>query len=219
MPTDSPPPATAPRTRGCASTPHQDHRAPLRSLRARALAPACVVLALVAGCQTFIKTGADGRWVGIAPGGSLTLHRPVTMPQGRTRVFFVNGRVRRGSATYGTSCALEVRRIDRDGPRTIAPDRFGVTRVQPYWTEFAAATHAAAPRLRLAGQDGGDGGDGNAMIRTGYRFDLEGENPDVRRLTCLGPLDDPAFAYPPTLEEIDAALGSIATLDTSGSAD
>jgi hypothetical protein len=138
------------------------------------------------------------------------------MPPGRTRVFFVNGRVRTSGATYDTSCALEVRRLDRERARPIAAGRFRVKHAQPYWTELAALPNPAAPRLRLAGHDGGNG---NAMIRTGYQFELRGSDPDVRRLTCLGALADPAFADPPTLADIDQALGNLATLTTGAGAD
>jgi len=54
------------------------------------------------------------------------------------------------------------------------------------------------------------------MIRTGYRFHLSGPDRDVRRLTCPGVLADPAFADPPTLAEIAAALGGVATLRVQG---
>lgn len=181
----------------------------------RPLVLVTVALALITGCQPLIKDRTGGRWVAIPPGGSLTLHQPVTMPPGRTRVFFVNGRVRTSGATYGTSCALEVRRIDRKRARQIA-GRFRITRVQPYWTQMAAVPSPGTPVFRLAGHDGGNG---NAMIRTGYQFDLQGEDPDVRRLTCLGVLADPAFADPPTLADIDAALGTAASLSIRGDAD
>jgi len=72
-------------------------------------------------------------------------------------------------------------------------------------------------RFRLADHDGGNGGEGGySMIRTGYRFHLSGPDRDVRRLTCPGVLADPAFADPPTLAEIAAALGGVATLRVQG---
>jgi hypothetical protein len=185
----------------------------------RALVLSAVALGLITGCQPLIKDRPSGHWVALAPGGSLTLHQPVTMPAGRTRVFFVNGRVRTSGATYDTSCALEVRRIDRERSRQIAAGLFRVTRVQPYWTQMAAVPNPETPVVRLAGHDGGDGGDGNAMIRSGYQFDLRGNDPDVRRLTCLGALADPAYADPPTLADIDAALGTVATLTNRSDAD
>lgn len=184
--------------------------------RVRPLVLVTVALALITGCQPLIKDRTGGRWVAIPSGGSLTLHQPVTMPAGRTRVFFVNGRVRTSGATYDTSCALEVRRIDRERARQITAGRFRITRVQPYWTQMAAVPNPGTPIFRLAGHDGGDG---NAMIRTGYQFNLQGEDTDIRRLTCLGVLADPAYADPPTLADIDAALGTAATLTRRGDAD
>ncbi len=187
----------------------QSHRVP-RSLAGIAALAAAVA---VSACGTLIKEAADGRWVPMASGGSLVLHQPVTVPRGRTRVFFVNGKMRRSGATYDTSCVLEVRRLDRAGARTIKAGGFEVERVEPYWTMFAQVGELVGPSVRLAGQDGGDG---NQMIRTGYRFRLSREGTDVRSLTCLGVMDDPAFAYPPTLAEIDRTLGEVATLRQPG---
>jgi hypothetical protein len=166
--------------------------------------------ALSTGCVTMMQDESDGTWIRVPAGGTLTLHRDITIPIARTRVFLVNGKARRSGASYNTSCELEVRTIDRDRARSIAAASIRIDRVDPYWTEFARRADESASQLRPASQDGGDG---NQMIRSGYRFTLSGEDPEVKRLTCLGVLDDPAFAYPPTLAEIRAALGSLATLE------
>jgi hypothetical protein len=179
------------------------------AMRASAVILAVATL-FAGGCRTFIKDAPEGRWIGAEPGGSLTLNRTVPMPQGRTRIFLVNGKARRNGASYQTSCALEVRQIERDRDRKLAPGRYRITRIQQYWTEVAAVGPDRV-RFRFAGH--GDGGDGQSMIQTGYRFYLAGDNPDLWRLTCLGVLADPPWADPPSLAEIQAALGPVATLD------
>jgi hypothetical protein len=172
------------------------------------------VLVLLAGCETLIQEAPRGRWIEITPGSALRLHEPIRIPEDRARVWLVNGRLSRNSANYRTACALEVRRLSRDGPQTIPAGAIRITRIQNYWTEVAAAIR---PRgdigLRFASY--GDSGDsGHSMIRTGYHFWLDDSvNPNLRRLTCLGVLADPPEADPPSLREIDAALGGLATLE------
>ena len=176
------------------------------------LAVTASALMLLAGCQTLIQQHTNGPWVGIAPGSTLTLRRAVQVPRGRARVFFVNGRVRGFGANYTPACALEVRQIDAQAAQTIQPGGYRIVRAQNYWTEVADAADPNRIRFRLADHDS-DGG--YSMIQTGYHFWLEGQDRNVKRLTCLGVLNDPAVAYPPTIEEIGAALGRWATLELS----
>lgn len=161
-----------------------------------------VLLTALSGCDTMVKESADGPWLGISPGSTMTLNRTVRIPPGRTRVFFRNGSTARTSGGYRPTCALEVRRLDDQRPQAIAPGDFVITRIQNYWTEVAA--RSSQPLLQFA--DYGDGG--YSMIQTGYHFWLDdAADPNLMRLTCLGVLDDPAYAYPPTLTEIRSALG------------
>lgn len=175
-----------------------------------------VVLAaalVLSGCQTLIQQSENGNWIDIAPGSTLTLHQSVQVAQDRARVFFVNGRARNSGASYRPSCALEVRRISRDGPQTIPAGMLRIKRIQNYWTEVVDVRNPDAPRLRLVSV-GGDGSDGGySMIQTGFHLWLDDSaDQNLMRLTCLGILADPVDAYPPTLEEIRAALGKLATL-------
>jgi hypothetical protein len=180
-----------------------------------ALAGAVLLAAitLLGGCATQIKDAPGGRWVGVEPGGTLTLNRPIRVPQGRARVWLVNGRLSRTSASYRTACALELRDLARDGPHGIPAGAARITRVQNYWTEVVAVPAADLVRFRLA--DYGSAGDtGYSMIRTGFHFWLEHPaDPSLYRMTCLGVLADPPDSYPPSLAEIGEALGTLATLE------
>ena len=177
----------------------------------RTLSLAAILLGpMLAGCATLIQDTGKGRWIGIEPGSTLTLHRLVQVAQSRTRVFFVNGRARNAGASYQTACALEVRRIDHDWPQTIPAGLYRIDRIQNYWTEVADARQPGAVRFRLAEYDGG----GQPLIQTGFHFWFnEADSPNLMRLTCLGVLAEPAAAYPPTLQEIAAALGALATIE------
>ena len=166
------------------------------------------------GCQTMIQQSENGNWIDIIPGSTLTLNQPVQVAQDRARVFFVNGRARASGASYRPSCALEVRRISRDGPQTIPAATIRIKRIQHYWTEVVDVRAPDALALRLAGMGGDGGGDGGySMIQTGFHLWLDDSaDPNLMRLTCLGILADPVDASPPTLEDIRTALGQLATL-------
>ncbi|MGB5835299.1 MAG: hypothetical protein WBG92_25390 [Thiohalocapsa sp.] len=170
-------------------------------------------IAALTGCQTMIQESSNGNWIDIAPGSTLTLNQPVRVRRDRARVFFVNGRTSNSAANYRTSCALEVRRISRDGPQTIRAGTIRIKRIQNYWAEVVDIRRPDAATLRFADY-GGDGDGGNQMIQTGFHLWLDDRaDPNLMRLTCLGVLADPAEAYPPTVEEIRAALGGLATLE------
>lgn len=171
-----------------------------------AFALACAL----AGCKTLIQQTEHGRWVEIGPDTTLTLHQAVSVPPGRTRVFFSNGRVSSSGANYRTSCALELRTISRTRAQEISAGQFQITRAQHYWTEVAASLQNWGVYLQLAEFSDGSG---QPMIQTGYRFWLErADAPDVMHLTCLGVLAEPAEAYPPTTEALRSTLGEIASL-------
>ncbi|MEA1050610.1 hypothetical protein U5801_12450 [Lamprobacter modestohalophilus] len=185
-----------------------------------------LLLPAIAGCSTLIQRTEHGRWVEIGPASTLTLHQPVAIPQDRARVFISNGQISRNSANYRTSCALEVRELSRQGPQLVSPGRFQITRAQHYWTEVAANLQEWQVFVQIAELSNGGG---QPLIQTGYRFWLERADqltetpvytaaektpkaPNVTHLTCLGILAEPAEAYPPTISELEQALGSLATL-------
>lgn len=168
-------------------------------------------LAFLVGCQgVSVRESAGGRWEPLPAGSTLTLNRPVDVPQDRARVFLRSGRLSAQGASLGPSCGLEIRTISRDGPYTIAPGVYSITRVQSVWTQVARRERPDKVRFQLASAP--DGG-GTPMIQEGYHLWLaDGPDTNLMRLTCLGMLDDMPESKPPTLEEIRAALGRVATL-------
>ncbi len=179
-------------------------------------------LLMLGGCETLVRESMHTGWQEIPPGSTLTLNRSMLIPPGRARVFFVipkNQRDARSSGT-GTSCALEVRRIDQEAVQTIPAVSFRITRVQ----NTVALVSNEPPdgaldttlRFRLAEHGGSSGDGGSQMIRQGYHLWLQSaEAPNVMRMTCLGWLDEPASTRSPTLAEIRAVLGETATLDVA----
>lgn len=173
-----------------------------------------LTLTLLVGCQTQMRESDQGPWIPVRPGGTLILNQAIQVPQDRARVFFREGRLQPTGANQGPSCGMEIRTIPRDGPHVIPAGSFTITRVQPYWTEVAMLDSVRDPGvIRLQRASAPDGG-GNPLIQEGYHLWLgSGADADVMRLTCLGMLDEMWRARPPTLEEIQAALGHLATLE------
>jgi hypothetical protein len=168
---------------------------------------------LLGGCQTLVRQSADSGWVEIPPGSTLTLNRPVQVQPGRARVFLMD----RGSPAAresGTSCVLEVRRIDDEDIQTIPAGTVEITRVQDYIALVSSLvpTPTLDRRVRFQLAAHGDSG-GSQMIRPGYHFWLDNsQDPNLMRMTCLGRLDDPAYTRAPALAEIQSVLGDVATL-------
>lgn len=167
--------------------------------------------ALLAGCRPVeVREDAAGAWTVLPPGSTLTLHRPLQVPQDRARIFFKGGRVGTSGANLGPSCGLEIREMSRDGPRTVAAGTYRILRVENYWTQVARQEPPGTIRLRLASSTDG----GSPLIQEGYHFYLgNGPDPNAMRLTCLGMLDDMWRSRSITLAQIRAALGTAATLD------
>ncbi len=164
-----------------------------------------LLLSLLGGCLLPDYRDEDS-------GYRLVLHRPVTVPPERARVFIQEGRVTgTGFDSYRVSCNLEVRRLS-ERPQVIEPDTFVVNRVQAFFEEVAR-NRWSPRRLAGLGLAGGEVDSGLSDIFRGWHFWLHSpRQPDVIRLTCRGVFAAPWEAVPPTLEEIAEALGAVATL-------
>jgi hypothetical protein len=150
----------------------------------------------------------------------LLLHKPISVPEERARVFLQDGRVVQGFNEFIPHCALEIRHL-YGPPRTIPAGRYPVTRVQPVVTEVVFA----APRQRVAelgvGISGGhfigvgDYNESPPEIFEGYHYWLEDRaNVGLMRLTCYGARGMPSEVEPPTLAELARVLGGLGQLTT-----
>lgn len=163
---------------------------------------------LLAACVRYVPDYSDQD-----SGYRLILHQEVVVPPERTRIFIQNGRiVGTGFDSYQVSCNLEVRKLLEQAQR-IEPDTFVVNRIQQFFEEVAAWKPVRVASVGLAGADV-DGGP--SMIFRGWHLWLHSPTqPDVIRLTCRGAFAEPWEAYLPTFDEVQATLGSVATLKTA----
>jgi hypothetical protein len=170
-------------------------------------------LSLLFGCQAGgVRSTAGAPYDLNLVGAQLLIEQPLTVPAGQARVFLQDGGVvgERGLGRgrydlYRPHCALEIDSVDHNG-HTVPPGSFQITRVERNivsvvrWegVQLAATSLAFNPWSGRADR-----------YHDGYHFWLAADRPtEVRRLSCYGVYARPPDLYPPTLDEINRALGA-----------
>jgi hypothetical protein len=166
----------------------------------------------VAGCQqnASIREDTFGKFRQI-DSATVALKREIRVPAGRARVYLQNDKagvgdrvISGGFNSYKPHCAFEISRIDHDG-FAIRAETFVVTRIQQ--TMVQVVSGAPIMLASLASWNG------SQSYFSGYHFWLTSETqPDVTRMTCYGVYAELYELDPPTLKEINAALGAVAEL-------
>jgi hypothetical protein len=182
------------------------------TVKLHTLLPILLAAALGTGCAT--------RPAPPVPVTQLVLNQPISVPEGRARVYLQDGAVVGGIDEFRPHCALEIRQVSGP-PRTVPAGVYPVTRVQDVTTPIVLA----APGRQLAGVGFGVGigsgalsvsnrEDGYADIFEGYHFWLaDSAGVGLMRLTCLGARAQPVDVAPPTRAEMAQALGKLGRLE------
>ncbi len=167
---------------------------------------------LLAGCASAPRQDAPR---------ALVLNGPVSVPEGRARVFFQHGQLVPGVDEFAPHCALEIDRVS-GLPRTVPAGRYLIERVQDVTTEvvFGGFGHQVAGvgvgiGINIGvGSIGWGGRDALSDIFEGYHFWLtDSARVGLMRLTCLGARDQPADVMPPTRKDMAQALGKWGRLE------
>ena len=143
-------------------------------------------------------------------GTQVELKQALTIPPGRTRVFLQGGKVTQGFDQYAPNCNFEIRTLSEQ-PQVISPEAFLVVKVQRLTEEVVLLSKP----FRVAGMGfaGMDSDSGEPMIVRGVHLWFGSDTqPDVMRLTCRGGFDDPWRVDPPSINEMQTALGDYARL-------
>ena len=146
-------------------------------------------------------------------GWVLELRQNVTIPPGRTRVFFQEGRLLYGVNEYKPHCHISVREITEQA-QTVYTGRFTIEKV---YGRDGEVVMRDLIRLAAVGSadfmaDGGNG-NGEGMKIYSYIMKLHSDiQPQVTSLVCGGVADYPAFADYPTLQDIYTSIGDYAVL-------
>jgi len=174
-----------------------------------------LMLALVAlslsGCALFeVEPNTASPFYAVPEGSVVEIHEPITIPPGNTRAWLQRGRVSAGQDWWYPACNLEVNTLDRERAQTVAPGRFDVIRVQQLeYAQLQTPPTGATPVALRADYNGG----GVTWMWRGHHLWLSSEEqPDVRRLTCVGIYSRPFGVRPPSIDQIREALGTVATL-------
>ena len=179
----------------------------------RQLFVAALSAAVITGCQTTgtVQQAASGAYIDLQQ-AEVVLEREIRVPAGKARVFIQGGEVISSDGlsgafdSYRPHCAFEIGSVDHDG-YPIRAGVYRVTRVEPSIVPVVTAAPV------MVAWSGGFVGGGSQAYYDGYHFWLASEtDPTVRRMTCYGVYAEPYELYPPTLGEINAALGDVAHL-------
>jgi len=163
----------------------------------------------VGGGSTVREAASVDRYLDLA-GGEVKLHRMLPVKAGQARVFLQHGKVADGVDSYAPQCDFEIDSVDHEGVE-IQPDVFRILRVQHVVEQIVQAySPLRVASLTLAGIDGSEGA---SQFYEGYHFWLKSpKQPQVRRMSCYGVFEEPGWLKPPTLQEIRATLGDIASI-------
>jgi hypothetical protein len=149
---------------------------------------------------------------------SLVLDQPVAVPEGRARVFLQDGELVRRFNEFRPHCALEIRHLSGP-PRTIPAGTYPVTRVQRdvvdvVFTGPERDVAAAGLGLHLFAGRGDDGSPSD--IFEGYHFWLaDAADVGLMRMTCFGVRAAPWEVEPPSIADVNRALGDYGRLETA----
>lgn len=164
-------------------------------MRHRTLAAVLLPIGLL-GCQAPLVRDT-------APAREVNLERPLAVAEDTARVFIQSGKVLSHYSVnaFKAHCNFEVRELGNNGVE-IEPDQFRITRVQRLEEQVVFLTPVRVATI-------GDGGP--PFVKEGFHLWLQSvRQPEVIRLSCHGARDERGLARPPTTEEIDEALGSVA---------
>jgi len=173
---------------------------------------AAVVALALGACQqsSTVRETSSGSFQQLQ-GANLVLNQPIRVSAGKARIFVQDGKVRSGYNSFKPHCGFEIKSVNHDG-FVINPDTFVVSRVQGSVQEVVSVEPVRVAAIGLMSGIGGGGG--SASYYSGYHFWLTSEDqPEVRRMSCFGVFAQPFELYPPTVEEIRFALGTVATLE------
>ena len=185
------------------------HRPPTHRRPRVKPAPAAVLLAaLAAACAPDAQQPPR-----VAAGATLILEKPLKVPAETREIWFQKGeRITYRRSRLRPYCRLRVNG-DTGAARTVAPGRFEIAWVREDW-QAAGVDPLACVKLARLGLAEGDAGSDPLSVSNELVMGLASpDRPRVTRLIC-GKHRPTGPHFPPTLKEIDTALGSYGRLAT-----
>lgn len=184
------------------------------------------IFSLLSGC--FVSMSNHGLGVSTSFGNwdwpvtgdsSLAINRLINIKPGNTRVFIQDGIIVSQFNHYQPNCNIEIRKKDDDNWQYIKPAVFQVTSSRQTLEEVVRLEPGHRLQVAYSGNEPdktaglllgvGNVDSSQSDIYHGVDFYLAGNDDNVMRLSCRGALAAPQDALPPSLEEIQQALGDI----------
>lgn len=159
-----------------------------------------------AGCAAPAVVDEQSRFYPPPIGTVIELHRDLTVAPDHARVTIQRGAVAPGVHPFDTWCQLEVNDVFPT-EQTVRADTFTVYKVS---RETAQVVMGSPPQM-VAGVDTNDSGSSD-VTQIWHLWLKSPQQLNVRRLSCGGWFDTPSRAQYPSVVEIRAALGEVASL-------
>lgn len=172
---------------------------------------------LLGACAGMAQRDENSPYRAVGVGSTITLHRDLTVPPERARVYLQGGEVVDGASPLAPYCMFEVNDV-LPAPQTIKADTFTVRKVQMDKINITSAGAGMVAAVGIGIGVGTNIGSGGDVAQVWYLWLDSPRQPNVRRLVCGGELTDPWEAQRPSVNEIREQLGQIATLTLPGEA-
>ena len=174
------------------------------------------ILLLLTACQsTLIKT--NDSYFETASHSSIEITQSLDVSPNSARAFLQNGEVipQVKLDLYNVNCEVEINTVS-ETRQTILPGKFNIHSISQDESPIVITPEMKKP-VMVASLQYAWGGDSDSPvdIKRYYQFRLSAQEPEsmnskvkVRSLICRGVQDEPYKAELPTLEEMQAAVGS-----------
>lgn len=173
----------------------------------------CSWVVLVLGlhaCANLIPKDENSPYYPVPAGSRLILHQDLRVPPDSARVYLQYGKLVAAPSTSDPYCQFEVNDV-LPVVQTLKADEFVVRKTQMDLRHISLQNP-----LIMAAWHGSESDDADDVTLVWYVWLYSPRQPNVLRLICGGMFDQPYRARRPSINEIRAQLGDIASLITVG---
>ena len=167
-----------------------------------------MLCAALGACADLGRKDASSPFYPVPAGSKVVLHRDLEVPPDAARVYLQDGQVVKAPSIFNPFCRFDVNDV-QPVTQVVRAGEFTVRKTQ---MDMLHISMAEPMRFAAIGFDAG----GTSDITLVWYLWLDSPQPNVRRLLCGGRFDSPDRARRPSISEIRAQLGQVATLTIAG---
>ncbi|MDX1251765.1 MAG: hypothetical protein IDH49_05870 [Gammaproteobacteria bacterium] len=168
-----------------------------------------MALAGLSACASLAPQDENLSFYPVPAGSRIILHQDLQVPPDSVRAYMQHGQVVKAPSPFDPYCQFEVNDV-LPVAQTIKADEFVVRKTQ--MGEQHIASRSPFMKAGMGVSFGARSGSRDVLL-VWYLWLDSPRQPNVRRLICGGKFDAPYRARRPSINEIRAQLGSIATLN------